>query len=142
MNIDKQQAIRISCAIGGLVFHATADYRNGAADGFCDGCPGGREDHTWTYRNEGRVLKYQLDAVIEKLQRDGYDPIPHLEREVLGVLDKVEQIGPKPKTEEQLAQRVQELEAFVARLAEPFGCEGDPMNIELRARELMGKEVG
>lgn len=68
--MTREEAIREACEIVGLAFHSIGDYSR-ASDGFCDKCPAATCP-SWTYHNEGHILAYVRQAVVEKLQRDGY----------------------------------------------------------------------
>ena len=69
--MTRQQATREACAIVALAYNSIGDYRH-ASDGFCDLCPNGEGQREEDYRNEGHVLDYVRDAVVEKLRRDGH----------------------------------------------------------------------
>ena len=65
--MTKEECIRHACTTVGIAFHSIKDYRH-ASDCFCT-------DHVhpgFTFWNEGIILEYVREAVVEKLRRDGY----------------------------------------------------------------------
>jgi hypothetical protein len=68
--MSREEAIKEACKIVTMAYQAIGDYSH-ASDGFCDEC---EKNHgpLWTYSNQGFVLEFVRQAVIEKLTRDGY----------------------------------------------------------------------
>ena len=78
--MTRQQATQLACAIVGLSFRSRANYEH-PSDGFCDMCPASQAE--WNFQNSGHDLKFALDAVKEKLIREGFTP----NRDVLHEID-------------------------------------------------------
>lgn len=67
--MTKQEAIRETCSIVGLVYRAMSDYTK-SSDGFCDICA---SQGFMTYSNDGHTIEYVRKAVLNQLKNDGYD---------------------------------------------------------------------
>jgi hypothetical protein len=80
--MNHEQAIRYACLIQALVTRTIGDY-SVPNDGFCDHCPNKGE----TFQSSGQSASYVLDAVIEKLRRDGHEP----DAAVMSLVPEVEQ---------------------------------------------------
>ncbi|HEY4963268.1 MAG TPA: hypothetical protein VIH90_01045, partial [Candidatus Saccharimonadales bacterium] len=67
--MTENKSIETLCAITGLAFHSIGDYSY-ASDCFCQV----HRPENWHYENQGRMINFVFDAVVEKLTRDGYTP--------------------------------------------------------------------
>ena len=69
--MDKQEAIREACSIVSLAYRSVGDY-SAASDGFCDECEV-KQSPLSNYSNQGFALQYVREAVLLKLELDGYN---------------------------------------------------------------------
>ena len=69
--MTKQEAIREACSIVSLAYRSVGDYST-ASDGFCDECEANQSPLS-NYSNQGFALQYVREAVLLKLELDGYN---------------------------------------------------------------------
>ena len=63
----RDEVIKEMCSIVALAYRSIGDYSH-ASDCFC--CES-KETQDWRYRNDGRIVEYVRQAVVEKLEREG-----------------------------------------------------------------------
>ena len=68
--MTKQEAIREACSIVSLAYRSMGDYST-ASDGFCEECEANQSPLS-NYSNQGFALQYVREAVLLKLELDGY----------------------------------------------------------------------
>lgn len=68
-NFKPNEVLREYCRISALAYSSIGDY-NYASDGFCDVCP--NHNRPENYRNNGLVIAFVREAVLEKLKREGF----------------------------------------------------------------------
>jgi hypothetical protein len=73
--MTKMEAIRRACQLTALIYRSRGDYAR-PSDGFCDQCPAGRpatvQGAAWNFQHAGITFEYALEAIVERLMRDGY----------------------------------------------------------------------
>ncbi len=84
--MTRQEVIENVCETVGIIFVSRKDYRF-ASDCFCKENPG--------FNHEGYTLEYLRQAVIEKLQRDGYEIVMPPEKRKCDHNEMVENDGPE-----------------------------------------------
>lgn len=70
--MTRDQVLENLCQTVALVYRTLDDY-SAPSDGFCHKCPASRHED-WTFQHSGQTLDYVRQAVIEKLEKDGYKP--------------------------------------------------------------------
>ena len=68
--MTREQVIRHLCTTVALVYRSVNDYTE-PSDGFCQRCRV-ENSNLGEFRHSGRTLRYVRQAVVEKLQEDGY----------------------------------------------------------------------
>ena len=67
--MTRAECIRYACETAALIGYSVRK-NMGANDGFCDKCPFADNP---MFRNDGAVLRFMRQAVVEKLRRDGHE---------------------------------------------------------------------